>query len=186
MNPLMLDFPSEFETERLRIRMPLPGDGEAMAESIAASFEELRRWMPWAQHIPLPEESEAVAREAHVKFLRREDLQLLLFLKESGRLIGSSGLHRIDWAIPKFEIGYWLDTRHCGRGYMTEAVRAIVAFAIEQFRARRIEIRCDPLNERSRAIPERLGFELEGILRNSALAADGQGPRDTCVYALTR
>lgn len=66
---------------------------------------------------------------------------------------------------------------------MTEAVQGITAFAFEELKARRVEIRCDPQNVKSRAIPERLGFVLEGILRNDLLSVDGKELRDTCVFA---
>ena len=74
----------------------------------------------------------------------------------------------------KFEIGYWLDSRLCGQGYMTEAVQGITAFAFTELLARRVEIRCDALNEKSQAIPMRLGYWHEGTLRNDGLSADGR------------
>ncbi len=66
---------------------------------------------------------------------------------------------------------------------MTEAVQGITRFAFRELHARRVEIRCDARNRKSRAIPERLGFTLEGILKNDDLSADGTQLRDTCVYA---
>ncbi len=45
MNPLLFDFPSEFYTERLLIRMPKPGDGKAVYDAIQASMKELKPWM---------------------------------------------------------------------------------------------------------------------------------------------
>lgn len=183
MNPILIDFPSEFETERLRIRMPMPGDGVAVHESKQASKKELLPWMPWAHHEEKEEDAEVNIRQAHVEFLKREDLRLLVFHKESGVLIANSGLHRIDWDARKFEIGYWIDTRYSGKGYMTEAVKGISDFAFRELDANRVEIRCDVQNVKSRAIAERIGFELEGILRKDSLDAYGQELRDTCIYA---
>ncbi|WP_409273876.1 GNAT family N-acetyltransferase [Neobacillus sp. SCS-31] len=182
MVPILKEFPSEFETKRLLIRLPKPGDGKAVFEAIKASVQELKPWMPFAKIEQTEEDVEANIREAYAKFIKREDLRLLVFDKQSGALIGSSGLHRIDWSVPKFEIGYWIDSRYSGNGFMTEAVQGIVDFAISQLSAKRIEIRCDSRNVKSRAIPERLGFKLEGILRNDVLSVDGE-LRDTCVFA---
>ncbi len=97
-------------------------------------------------------------------------------------MVGSSGLHRINWDIPKFEIGYWCRKRFQGQGYITESTAAITKFAFETLGAKRVEIRCDPKNIRSRRIPERLGFELEGILRNDQLSPSGE-LRDTMIFA---
>jgi ribosomal-protein-serine acetyltransferase len=182
MNPILMDFPTQFSTERLFIRMPLPGDGRAVYEAIKASIQELKPWMPFAQQEQSEENVEANIRESYIQFLKREDLRLLVFLKDSGEFVASSGLHRMNWSVPKFEIGYWIDTRFSGNGYMTEAVQGIVDFATKELKARKLEIRCDTRNKKSRAIPERLGFKLEGILRNDSLSADSQELRDTCVY----
>lgn len=185
MNPILLDFPNQLTTERLRIRSPRPGDGKAVYEAMAASRNELKQWLPFAQQEPVEQEVEANLREAHARFLRREDLRLLIFNKETGEFIGSSGLHRPDWDVRKFEIGYWIDTRHSGKGYMTEAVRGITEFAFRELAARRVFIHCDRLNVRSRAVAERSGFKLEGTLVHDGLSADGSRIRDTRVYAMT-
>jgi ribosomal-protein-serine acetyltransferase len=71
-------------------------------------------------------------------FVGREDLLLLLLLGGTRTLGGGSGLHRIDWEVPKFEIGYRRRTRFTGQGYVTEAVRGISAFAFDTLGARRL------------------------------------------------
>ena len=73
-------------------------------------------------------------------------------------MVGSSGLQGIDWEVPKFEIGYWCRTSFTGRGYITEAVRGITAFAFEALGARRVEIRCDSRNHPSVRVAQRAGF----------------------------
>ncbi|MDT8862790.1 GNAT family N-acetyltransferase [Alkalihalobacillus sp. MEB130] len=183
MNPLLIEFPTEFYSERLLIRMPKPGDGKVVCEAIQASLNELKPWMPFAQNEQSEQETEINVRSAYVKFINREDLRFHVFLKDTGEFIASSGLHRINWEVPKFEIGYWIDSRYSGKGYITEAVQEISHFAFTELRARRIEIRCDSKNEKSRKVPERLGFDLEGVLRNDAMSADGKELRDTCIYA---
>ncbi|GAA0372391.1 GNAT family N-acetyltransferase [Bacillus horti] len=186
MNPLLLEFPTEFHTERLHIRMPYPGDGQKVHHAKLASMKELRPWMPFAQEEGTEEETEANIREAYVNFLKREDLRFLAFLKDTGELVVSTGLHRINWKVPKFEIGYWVDTRHSGKGYVSEAAQGLADYAFEQLKARRVEIRCDALNEKSRAVAERIGFRLEGILRNDSLSVTGDELRDTCIFAKTK
>ncbi|MDC3413163.1 GNAT family N-acetyltransferase [Terrihalobacillus insolitus] len=183
MNPILFDFPHEFETERLLIRMPKPGDGKAVYDAIRASVNELKPWLPFAQNEQSEEDTELNIREANIKFLKREDLRLLVFHKETGQLVCSSGLHRINWDVPKFEIGYWADTRFSGQGFTTEAVKGISEFAFYELKAQRVEIRCDSNNLKSRAIPERLSFMLEGILKNEDRSVDGKELRDTCVYS---
>ena len=192
MNPLLLDFPDEFETERLIVRAPRPGTGALMNEAIRESINELRPWMPWAQSEPTIEVSEEVCRRAQAKFLLREDLTLHLWLKEGApfglpdnTFAGGSGLHRMDWNVPKFEIGYWLRTRLQGHGLMTEAVKNIADFAFEQLKARRVEIRCDARNEKSANVARRAGFDLEGRLRNETRDLH-TALRDTLIFSRVR
>jgi RimJ/RimL family protein N-acetyltransferase len=182
--PILLDFPDSFETERLLIRSPLPGDGPELHAAIKESLNELTPWMPWPKKHRTVEDSEAGSRRARVAFLERSELRLHLYLKGTDTLVGSSGLQGIDWEVPKFEIGYWCRTRFTGRGYTTEAVRGITAFAFEALGARRVEIRCDSRNLPSTRVAEVAGFRLEGKLRNNEVGTDGV-PRDTLIYAIT-
>ncbi|MCP4543095.1 MAG: GNAT family N-acetyltransferase [Chloroflexi bacterium] len=181
VNPVLLDFPDSFDTERLTVRSPMPGDGEELQAAVAESIDALRPWLPWADHVPTVEEDEELVRRGRARFLTREDLWLLLFLKGTHTLVGGSGLHRIDWNVPCFEIGYWVRKCFAGQGYITEAVRGVTHFAFETLGARRVEIRCDARNEHSKRVAERAGFELEATLRNHAVAVDGE-LHDTLIY----
>jgi RimJ/RimL family protein N-acetyltransferase len=74
-------------------------------------------------------------------------------------------------------------TRFQGQGFITEAVAGITDFAIQQLGAKRLEIRCDSENERSAAVPRRLNFELEGILKNEDRHHLTNELRDTMIFA---
>jgi RimJ/RimL family protein N-acetyltransferase len=165
MQEVLLDFPESFDTERLTIRCPRPGDGPEFNAATLESWDRLQPWFVWAMEPPTVEENEIRLRQARAKFMTREDLWLLLFLKGTKTLIGSSGLHSIDWSVPKFEIGYWVRTGYEGQGYITEAVEAIADFAFETLGARRIKIRCNIDNLRSAAVARRAGFDFEGTNR---------------------
>ena len=182
-SPILRDFPDAFETERLWIRSPLPGDGAEVYAAVVESLEELKPWMPWARQELTVEVEEENMRRARAAFLERSDLMLMLFLKGTGTLVGGSGLHRIDWEVSKFEIGYWLRTRFAGQGFMTEAVHGITAFAFDRLGARRVEIRCDSRNRLSARVAERVGFCLEGELRNAEVGPGGE-PRHTLVFSM--
>jgi RimJ/RimL family protein N-acetyltransferase len=184
MNPILIDLPEQFESERLIIRWPRPGTGAAVNAAISETFDDLKRWMPWAQTMPTAEDSEALARTAHAKVLTREDLPLHLFRKDTGMLVGCSGIHPKDWAVPKFEIGYWCRASCQGQGFITEAVREITAFGLATLKARRIEIVIDQRNARSIRVAERVGYRLEATFPNERIAEDG-ALRTTLVYALT-
>lgn len=173
-DPLLLNIPESFHSERLTIRIPRAGDGAELSAAVAESFEDLRPWMPWAQGIPSVEDSESHCRKKHAQFLTREDMQMLLFLKNTSVLVGSSGLHRIDWSVPRFELGYWVRSSFQGKGYISEGVLAITEFAFTRLHARRVEIRADELNTRSWRVAERTGYVHEGTLQNYGVTVDGR------------
>lgn len=186
MNPILLEVATSIETERLILRVPsYSGDGQVVNEAIRSSINELSTWLPFAQNIPTVEETEINMREAHVKFLKREVFRFLIFHKETQEFIGTSSLQNIDWDVSKCEIGYWINTKFSGNGYMIEGINELVNFGMNQLKFSRIEIRCESTNLKSRSIPEKLGFELEGILKKDDLSADGKNLTDTCIYAIT-
>ncbi|MFC0237137.1 GNAT family N-acetyltransferase [Fictibacillus phosphorivorans] len=187
MNPLLLDIPLQLETERLIIRAPFQtGDGDIVHQAIKESFDELKAWLSLFQEIPTVEDTEILLRNAHIDFLKRGSFRFLIFDKDGGKdFIGTASLHRIDWNIPKCEMGYWIHTKHSGHGYMTEAVKELVHFGSNHLLFKRIEIRCDSRNVKSRSIPEKLGFIFEGTLRNDDLSADSSTLTDTCIYSKT-
>lgn len=175
--------PDQLETERLLVRAPKLSDGPLVWEAISESMATLKPWMIWAQQTPKMEETEASLRKAIAAYVTQEDFRMHLFEKETGNFIGSTGFHRIDWSLGRFEIGYWLRSSYEGKGYITEAVQMLTDFAFREMKAVRVEIRCDEDNQGSRRVAERCGYELEGILRKSARKADSKEFTNTCIYA---
>jgi len=172
-NPRRLDFPEQFETERLLIRPPRPGDGAVMHAAVMESLAELRLWLPWAVNPADAEEYEALCRRKYAEWLLREDLMLTLWRRTDGMFVGASGLHRIDWSVPRMEIGYWCRTSLSGQGYITEAVHGITHFAFEHLHAQRLEIHCDENNTRSAAVARRAGYALEALRHSYMRGTDG-------------
>ena len=184
MNPLLLDIPLQIETERLLLRAPRQsGDGTIVNDAIKDSFNELKAWLPFAQTIPTLEETEVNLREAYINFIKRDSLRFLIFHKDTNDFIGVTSFEGLNWDIPKSHIGYWINTRFMGNGYMLEAVKGLCELGLNHMNFKRVEIRCESKNLKSRSIPEKLGFELEGILKNEDLSADGSKLTDTCIYA---
>jgi RimJ/RimL family protein N-acetyltransferase len=183
--PILRDFPSRFESGRLVIRRPEPGDGAELNAAVRESWDDLHEWMPWAVRRPTVEESEEVVRRWHAKFVEREDLLFLFFLKDEPTLVGAGGLHRIDWRVPSFDVGYWRRAGFERRGYVTEAVVGLVDFAVRHFGARRIVVTCDAENVRSAAVARRAGFALESTRRNDRRHHHSGELRDTLVFART-
>jgi RimJ/RimL family protein N-acetyltransferase len=181
--PVLLDLPDAIDTDRLRLRSPLPGDGPALNAAILDTWDALHHWMPWARERPTVEQTEQHVREARAAYIARTDLQMVMLVREDATVIGGTGLHRMDWAVPRFEIGYWVRRTHVGHGYVAEAVSALARFAFDTLGAARVEIHCSHRNQRSLRVAERCGFVLDGRLRNHGRESNGE-LRDTLIYSL--
>jgi RimJ/RimL family protein N-acetyltransferase len=137
------------------LRAPDPIDAVAIAEAIAASREELRRFLDWAE-TPLTVDQQAVRLAVHAEAQAAGgDAQYTVFV--DGEAAGALGIHDRGHGERARELGYWLRTSCTGRGVMTRSVLAAVAL----LEARGFElavITCKEANVRSAAVAERAGF----------------------------
>lgn len=160
----------------------MPEDGLILNEAVVESLEKLKPWMKWARNIPTLEESEDFCKRAYAKFLLNEELILFLIEKDTGTLLGSSGLHFPNWDLKQFEIGYWCREGFGGKGFITEGAEAISNYAFKKLKASRVCIKMNDLNTSSWRVAERLGYELEGIIRNEKLDVYGKF-QNTRIYS---
>ena len=102
-------------------------------------------------------------------------------IRYKGKLVGMVGIHPVSWK--KSDESWVLSCRdYGGKGIMTRSVKAVLHYAFENLKLNKIEIRCGVGNAKSRAIPERLGFKLDGILRDEEWLYDHF--HDIAVYSL--
>ena len=143
---------------------------EELTALVRRDLAHLRRWMPWATERYSVED----AREFIRRNLRRcaEDQGFATLIFFHGRLAGSIGYNNIDWANRKADIGYWLAADLQGRGIITKSCRVLITYAFKELKLNRVEIYCAVENLRSRRIPERLGFTLEGTHRQAEWVHD--------------
>jgi RimJ/RimL family protein N-acetyltransferase len=189
VDPLLLEVPERIATARLALRVPRAGDGEAARVAVQATFDALKPWMPWAQQEPTAEAQEIYCRRAQALFMLRQELTWFVYEPGSegpgGPVLGAVGLHHIDWALRRFEIGWWRRTGLDHLGIAEEAAGAIVHLVFDRLGGRRLEVRMDDSNGASRRLAERLGFRFEGLLRLDSATPSGE-PRSTRVYARVR
>lgn len=180
----LIPVPAEIRSERLLLRPLREADAGQVFAALEESREHLAPWVAWPPGIQHLDDARDLCKRWAARWTLRTDLGLGMFRRADGRFLGATGMHDPNWALRSFEIGYWLRTSAVGAGYVTEAVQLQTVLAFEVLEARRIEIRCDPHNLHSRRVPERLGFPLEGHLRNAWLDPLGN-VRDTLVFAAT-
>jgi RimJ/RimL family protein N-acetyltransferase len=86
-------------------------------------------------------------------------------LKTDGRLIGTMGLREIDREHSQAEMGFWIGTEWWGRGYATEAARAVLGYAFEELGLNRVYAHHMVRNPASGRVLKKVGMTAEGLLR---------------------
>ena len=155
--------------ERTCLRLFEEADAQELYEVVVANREYLSRWMPWAPK-QTPENTLEFIRVSRRQFAENNGFQAAIV--EDGRIVGVTGFHSIDWENLSTTIGYWIAAEAQGRGTVTRAVGALVDHAFGVWKLNRVEIHAAPENDRSRAIPRRLGFAEEGLLRQAERVGD--------------
>ena len=169
--------PRSLETVRLLIRPFQEEDADAFFA--CCQNPNLGNNAGWAPHKTI-EESRKILQDV---FIGQENIWAMI-LKDAQQLIGSIGIV----PDPKREnpqvrmLGYWLDEAHWGKGYMTEAVQAILNYGFNELQLSLITANCYPHNKRSQQVLERNGFIYEGVLHQAELTYNGNIFDHLCYY----
>jgi aminoglycoside 6'-N-acetyltransferase len=175
MNKMLLEIPTHFETERLLLRWLRPGDGALYYAVGQRNRAHLARYESenMIMSIGSEQEAETMVRELQAEWVARKCFVLAAFERAAGEFVAQIYVGPVNWDLAEFEVGYFVDVDHEGRGYVTEAVRGTLGFLFEHLRAHRVSLRCDETNVRSRRVAEKCGMLLEGHLRENKRNPNG-------------
>jgi ribosomal-protein-alanine N-acetyltransferase len=154
------------ETERLILRPITIADAEDVYEY--GSDPEVTKYMIFPTHTSLADSIKWL-ESVPWEFAHRRRFTFAITLKSDGKFIGSSGFHDILKEHHRLLMGYVLNRKYWGNGYMTEAVREMIRFAFEEMSMHRVAATCDFDNIRSARVMERCGMSLEGTFRDYEL-----------------
>ncbi|WP_423821022.1 GNAT family protein [Salinisphaera sp. SPP-AMP-43] len=150
--------------EDLALELLAPHHAESLFALIDANRRHLRRWHPWVDATRTVDDSRAFIESTRRQYADNGVFQTAI--RQHSMLVGIVGFNQIDHANRWATLGYWLAASAQGQGIVTRACRSYIAHAFSMLGLHRIEIRCASTNDRSRGVPERLGFTLEGVLRD--------------------
>lgn len=153
--------------ENILLKLGHPDHADALYHAVEQGREHLMIFLPW---IPFMNTVEDFSRYLkNVQSLSVQGLDYSFNIFDEDAIIGRVGLHYINKPNKTANIGYWLLPDRQGKGLITDAVRIIINIGFDNFDLNRLEIKAAVQNKRSRAIPERLGFQFEGVLRQAEL-----------------
>jgi RimJ/RimL family protein N-acetyltransferase len=172
--------PVEIRTPRLTLARWRRSHAPSLGRALESSVDDLRGWIPWRIAEPAPVD---VLEQRIAGFVADFDTgrEWVYAIHEAGadEVLGAFGLYPRDATkrapiadADRVELGYWLRTDVTGRGYATEAGAALIETMRALGAPTLLEIRCDPRNARSAAIPVRLGFELAETIDDPRAPAD--------------
>ncbi len=158
-------------------------DAEHIFKAVDSQREYLGEWLPFVEFTKSVKDSLDYVNSVVTMPEGCKEWQFSVFC--GGDFAGLAGFKGTDRLNRKSEIGYWLKEDFQHRGIMTEAVRALIKFGFSELGLNRIQIKCAPENVKSNKIPQRLGFHLEGIERESEFVKEGVF-RDANVWSLLK
>jgi ribosomal-protein-serine acetyltransferase len=156
--------------EQIELRMLEPHHSSELFSLADRNRKHLVTWLPWLRKTHRVEDTERFIRSTLEQYAAGDGFHAGIWHEEE--LCGAIGLHRIDWTNRNVSLGYWIAEPKQGRGIMTKATAAVVEHCFRDLGLHRVEIRCGAENYRSQAIPERLGFHREGVVRGAQLIGE--------------
>ncbi len=154
----------------IEIRQFELSDAEPLYDTVDRNRAYLREWMPWTDLTHSADDIRNFIERTIAQRDAGQGPQAGIWL--DGKLCGSIGCHPIDWANQNCSIGYWIDSAHQGKGIMTRCVAVLLDYLFDEVMLHRVEIRCGTGNFKSCAIPQRLGFQREGVARGAEWVND--------------
>ena len=176
VDPILMDVPMPIRTPRLLIRPKEPGDGATTSAAVLETWEELHRWMRWAENRDAftAEAMEIKCRQDMASFILRENIGLIGIETRTDTAVVWCALNEIDWQGRQCDTGFWVRKSAQGQGFATEACNALVRYAFGALAMRRIGITHSEGNEASRRVVEKLGFSFEGKQRGANVLPGGK------------
>jgi len=151
--------------EEIVLKIPQLEEASILFNLIEKNREHLREYLGWVDGTRSKEDSAQFIQTELKKASDQQALCLFIWFRE--KLVGVIGCVFIDQLNRSTTIGYWLDQEHQSRGIMTRSIKALIDYIFQVLGLHRIEIQCAVNNIKSQKIPKRLGFQLEGTLKEA-------------------
>lgn len=156
--------------ETIQLKILEMNDAETIYNLIDTDRVHLREWLPWVDCNTDVEDVEKFISSGLEQQLNNRGFHTGIWYCNT--LVGVIGFHPLNHQSRNTSIGYWINSKYEGKGIMTHACRQLVDYAMNELGMHRVEIRCAVENYRSRAIPAKLGFKEEGIIRDAEWLGD--------------
>ncbi|MEN9548286.1 MAG: hypothetical protein RIR12_877 [Bacteroidota bacterium] len=142
-----------------------PYHAPALFSAVNSNRTHLSTFLPWVPHMQSVADFEKYIANVEELYQQKQEVSFVILHQQ--QLVGRIGVHYINHQHLCGAIGYWLIKEAEGKGIISMATTAIINYAFEQLQLHRLEIKAATTNYRSLAVPKRLGFTHEGVLRQA-------------------
>ncbi len=168
--------------EGAELRILEPRHAKEFFEFVCNNISYLSQFLPWGETITNVQQAEEFVSRSLIRY--QEDGLPWIGIWQNNKMAGGILFFPVDRRVNATEIGYWLGQEFSGRGLMLKAIQAVLPFVFDVGGINRIALHADVANTKSRALAERLGFQFEGIERQSWILREKY--TDNALYALLR
>ncbi len=155
---------------------------QGLLKAVNHNRDHLSAFLPWVKHMQTVDDFSNYITRCEQLNLQEQELNYVILLH--GSIVGRIGLHDINLQHRNASLGYWITTDASGKGIVTRCCSMLITYAFNVLGLERVEIRAASANLKSRAIPEKLHFTHEGILRKAELVNGNF--HDLCVYSILK
>lgn len=153
--------------ENVRLELISVQHANPLFDVIDSNREHLSVFLPWVGEMKNVDDLKAYLENCERLYQQKMEVSFVIFFK--GVIVGRVGLHYLNWQNRIGAIGYWLSKKAQGHGIILQSCKWLINYGFHELRLHRIEIKAAVENFKSQAIPEKLDFRKEGILRQAEL-----------------
>ncbi|NUU78835.1 GNAT family N-acetyltransferase [Paenibacillus xylanilyticus] len=139
-------------------------DADQLFHLIDRNRDHIGKWLKFPSMTVEVADSRAFIERTRIRYAKDEGYWLGIW--SGDHLVGSIGYLYLDQENKKTEMGYWLGQEYVGKGIITKSIKVLIHYAFDELQFNKIEIGAATDHAKSRAIPEKLGFTLEGQIRD--------------------
>ncbi|WP_264565054.1 GNAT family N-acetyltransferase [Flavobacterium sp. N3904] len=154
----------------LKLELITENHAQPIFDMVDANRTHLRPWLPFVDRMQTVEFAENFVKGCMHR--NSDGNEYAFVIVENSTVIGRIGVYKIDGQNKIGEIGYWIIEGFQGKGIVTKSCQALIDFCFSELELNRIEIKCGTENFKSKAIPEKLNFTKEGVIRQGELLYD--------------
>ncbi|WP_316836096.1 GNAT family protein [Pedobacter nutrimenti] len=168
--------------DQIKLELTNASQADVLFNAIDNNRKHLSAFLPWVDRMQSVNDLKEYIEASKVLIQQQKEMSFAILFEQV--VVGRIGLHHLNRLNKSGAIGYWLVKEAEGKGIITKSCKAVINYGFNELGLHRIEIKAAVHNLRSQAVPEKLNFKKEGILRQAELVNNEF--LDLVLYSLLR